>query len=507
MLKQMLFDNPILVRHFRSDLRSPKPAYITCVVVLLGSLVMFAGYQAGGLGSPGFYGFFFGCQALALHLAGTSQVASSISAANDSGILDFHRISPLSPTATTLGFMFGGAVREYLIALLLLPFTLACALFSDVGIVGFLTSTLVLISSTLLFHGIAITTGLVARPGKTRNINSALGFIVLGAGACTGLAAVGIPVPGMLSAGPALMEAINAAAPRGAIPATFFGVELPVFLQSLFYQIPLTLFLVVAATRRMRSAHAMFFSKSTAVGFLATIATLSLGGVIEHPNLKAFWLIPMLAYVEFLIAVLMVLAISPTQAQYQGGARRAKRTGMGRPPLWQDDSSNRAAVFVMASLVVATVQVIQALVPALKIDSGLWRVAGTAAAVVAYFGFAAQYYSLKYQKRGKLALMMLVFFFWLLPLFAALLLATVMREEDFAFHIASLSPLFGIGAGSWTALIFSGTMAAIFFVLLRLEERRVWETLTQRAILKEDRLLDDADDNPFLSSGVAASRK
>ena len=498
MLKQMLFDNPLLVRHLRSNLRSPKPAYITSIIVLLGSLLMFAGFKAGGLDSPGFYGFFFGCQALALHLAGTSQVASSISASNDSGILDFHRIAPLSPTATTLGFMFGGAVREYLIALILLPFTFASALLSDVGIVGFLTSNLVLISSTLLFHGVAITTGLVARPGKTRNINSALGFIVVGAGACTGLASVGIPVPGMLSAGPALLEAMNVDAPRDAIPATFFGIELPVFLQSLFYQFPLTLFLVVAATRRMKSANAMFFSKSTAVAFLVTMATLCLGGVMKHPNLDARWLVPMLAYVEFLIAVLMILSISPSQGQYQGGARRAKRIGLGRAPLWQDDSSNRAAVFVMASLLLATVQVIHTLVPALNIDARLWRVAGTAAAVVAYFGFATQYYGLKYPRRGKLALMMFVFLFWLLPLFVSLLLATIMREEDMAFHVASLSPLFGIGAGSWAAAIFSGSMAVIFFVLLTIQERRVWEMLTRREIVKADDLLDDSDDNPFL---------
>jgi hypothetical protein len=498
MLKQLLFDNPLLVRHIRSNLRPPKPAYITSIIVLLGSLLMFAGFKAGGLDSPGFYGFFFGCQALALHLAGTSQVASSISASNDSGILDFHRIAPLSPTATTLGFMFGGAVREYLVALILLPFTFACALLSDVGIVGFLTSTLVLISSTLLFHGLAITTGLVARPGKTRNINSALGFIVLGAGACTGLVSAGIPVPGMLSSGPALLEALNADAPRNAIAPTFFGVELPVFVQSLFYQIPLTLFLIVAATRRMKSANAMFFSKSSAVAFFATIAALCLGGVINHPLLKAGWLIPTLAYVEFLIAILMILSISPSQGQYQGGARRAKRISLGRPPLWQDDSSNRAAVFVIATLVMATVQVIHTLVPALNIDAQLWRVAGTAAAVVAYFGFATQYYWLKYPRRGMLALMMFVFLFWLLPLFVAFLLAAMMQEEEMAFHVASLSPLFGIGAGSWAALIFSGVMASIFFVLLMIEERRVWETLTLREILKADDPLDDADDNPFL---------
>ena len=499
MPKQLLFDNPLLLRHIRSNLRPPRSAYLSGIVVLLSCLLMFTGYKAKVLDSPGFFTFFFGVQTLALLLAGTSQVASSISASNDSGILDFHRIAPLSPTSTTLGFMFGGAVREHLVAIVLLPFTLTCALLSNVGILGFLTSTLVLISSTLLFHALSLTAGLVARRGKTRNVNSALGLLVFGSAACSGLTAVGIPIPGMLSVGPAFMEAVNADLPRGAIPPTFFGVEFPVFLQSLFYQIPLMLFLLVAATRRMKSATAMFFSKSSAIAFLVTIAVLCLGGVIEHPNLDAIWVIPTLSYVEFLVAALLILAISPAQGQYQREARRAKRIGMGRPSLWQDDSSNRAAAIIMATLIMATVQVIQTLVPALNIDARFWRMAGTSAATVACFGFVTQYYSLKYARRGKLALMMFVFLFWLLPLFVAFLLAVIMRQEEIAFHIACMSPLFGIGAGSWGAFIFAAGMSAIFFILLMLQERRIWETLALNEIVKADDLLEeDSTDNPFL---------
>lgn len=498
MLKQMLFDNPLLIRHLRSNLRAPRPGYLTGIVVLLSSLLMFAGYKAKALDDSGFYTFFFSCQILAMCLAGTSQVAASISNSNDSGILDFHRITPLSPVTTTLGFMIGGAVREHLIALLLVPFTLMCALFSQVGIVGFLTSTLVLISSTLLFHSLGLTAGLVAKRGKTRNVNSGLIFLILIALACSGLVSEGLPIPGMLTAGPALAEAKVAGIRLNAVPPTFFGIQFPVFLQSLFYQIPLILFLVVAATRRMESATAMFFSKSTAVAFLVTIAAMSLGGVIEHPKLDAVWLVPILAYLEFIIALLMVLAITPNQGQYQGGARRAKRIGMGRPPLWQDDSSNRAAVFVMATLAIATVQIIQTLVPALNIDARLWRVAGTATWAIAYFGFATQYFSLKHQNHGKLRLMMFLFLFWILPLFVALLLGGIMKQPDFAFHVASISPLYGIGSGSWVAFIFAASMAAIFFGLLIRQEHLVWEALVFREIAKEDELADSERGNPFM---------
>jgi hypothetical protein len=497
MLKQTVFDNPLLVRHLRANLRSPKAGYLTFVIVVLSCCVMYAGYATKSLGGSLYFNLFFVCQTLALHFAGTSQVASSISAANDSGILDFHRISPLPPTTTTIGFMFGGSVREYLVALVLLPFTLACALFSNVGISGFASASIVLISSTVLFHALALTSGLLAAPGRSRNLNAGLGFLILMAYFSAGTIRVGIPIPGMLTVGPALAEATGVV-PRGGVVVTFFGVALPLFVQSLLYQIPLTVSLVVAATRRMKSAQAMLFSKSTAVAFLAIIATLSLGGVIGHPALQIDWLVTILAYAECFVACLLILAVTPSQGLYRSGARRSKRIGMANPPLWADDSSNRAAVVVMAGLMLATVQVIQTLVPALKLDERSWKVAGTATAVVMYFGFATQYFSLKYRRRGKLVLLMFVFLFWLLPLVVGILMATALQQPDAAHMIASLSPFFGIVSGSWTALVFAGSMAGVFFGLLKLEERRVWQKLTQRDIEKQDELLDeDRVDNPF----------
>ncbi|MDA0281979.1 MAG: hypothetical protein O3B13_06165 [Planctomycetota bacterium] len=497
MLNQMLFDNPLLVRHVRSRLRSPQPGYLTVVVVLLASCLMWAGYAADGLDQPVIFCLFFGCQCLTLHLAGTSQVASSISASSDSGILDFHRVSPLSSLTTTMGFVLGAPIREYLVALLLLPFTLVSAVLCDVGITGFLTSGIVLISTTMLFHSLAITAGLLATRGKTRNINMGLGFIVVTSSFASFQVFAGLPIPGLLTAGPALLEAIHVNGPRGAVPLTFFGISLPLFVQSLLYQIPLTIFLFVAAVRRMRSAQAMLYSKSTAIAFLASIAALNLGGIIGHPQLQAAWLVPMLAYMEFIVASLLILAITPSQGLYHNCVRRSRRIGMARPPLWHDDSSNRAAVFVMAGLLLASVQIIQTLVPAMKIDDRFWRIAGTATAVVTYLGLASQYFFLKFGRRGKLVLMMFLFLFWLMPLiFAAL--ASPAFGADAAIVIASLSPLFGIGSGSWLALIFAGSMAAVFFVLLLLEERNVWDKLGGRKHAWEDDDLTDQASNPFL---------
>lgn len=490
MLKQLILDNPLLIRHVRARLRRPQAGYLTFVVLLLACCLLWAGYEADGLDGSGIFAIFFGCQALALHLAGTSQVASSISASNDSGILDFHRVSPLPSLTTTLGFVFGAPIREYLATMVIVPFAFLCALVGSVGIAGFISTGLALISTTMLFHSLAITAGLVSAPGKTRNINMGLGFLLIVSSFSTAQVYAGLPIPGLLTAGPALMEVVSEP-PRQAILPTFFGLNLPLFVQSLLYQIPLTIFLLIAAVRRMASAQAMLYSKTTAVAFLVTICVLNLGGIIGHPRLQADWLVPMLVYLDFAVATLLILAVTPGHGAYVNGARRSRRIGMGHAPLWSDDSSNRAVAFVMAGLIPASVQLLMTAVPNMNVDERMWLVAGTAAAVVVYFALATQYFFLRFGRRGKLVLLMFLFLFWLLPMVLSGL-AAMTFGNDAAELIASVSPLYGIGAGSWTGLIFAVVMSGVFFALLIREERGIWQQLLQREMFHGDEGLHPA---------------
>ena len=65
-------------------------------------------------------------QAVILVVMGASQVGSSVGAARASGILDFHRVSPLTPAELTLGFFFGAPVREYVLFACTLPLSVLC---------------------------------------------------------------------------------------------------------------------------------------------------------------------------------------------------------------------------------------------------------------------------------------------------------------------------------------------------------------------------------------------
>lgn len=109
-------DNPIFVKHVRSRLRrQPTMAavslmYVTCLCIL------FAGFQLGFLYSGGYFATIFLVQCIVLVGVGAARISESVVKSRTSGILAFHRLSPLTPTELTLGFFFGPPVREYLLA-------------------------------------------------------------------------------------------------------------------------------------------------------------------------------------------------------------------------------------------------------------------------------------------------------------------------------------------------------------------------------------------------------
>ena len=488
-MNDLLFDNPILVKHLRSRLRRPQITYLLLVVLVVCGFVMWAGFAGMGfeLGVP--FVLFFLVQGCALHLVGTSQVASSIGQVNDSGILDFHRISPLPPTTTALGFVLGAPIREYLVAFVALPFALCSALLGKPGIMGFLTTTLVLLTTTWLFHLLAMTAGLLAPRGKTRGTNMGLGFLVVVAFFSSSWVQFGLPIPGMLTAGPALFEAL--ADPQWMLGRanwpTFFGIAMPLWTQTLCYQLPLIVFLAIPVVRRMRSSEAALYSKGTAVMFLVVISVLNIGGIVGHKNIQAGWIIPSLLYLNATFAMLLIGAITPEQGAFLNHLRGANKLRLTRPSLWADESSNRSAVIALCGVTYAMVQSVHSLAFAAAGGQGpldYLTPTGIALATIAYVGFAAQYLRIRMGKKGKGALFVTLFFLWIMPLMAAAV-CSLSLGPDVARMVVSVSPFYGIAAGSIASLILSCLLAILYYGLLVREETRAWVKVKDAAMLKD----------------------
>ena len=76
--------------------------------------IVWAGYQLNSFMSGGTFGLLF-APGVSWSIMGAAQVGLAVSGARASGILDFHRVSPMTPTELTLGFFFGAPIREYVL--------------------------------------------------------------------------------------------------------------------------------------------------------------------------------------------------------------------------------------------------------------------------------------------------------------------------------------------------------------------------------------------------------
>src|SRR5262245_42778750 len=100
-------DNPILVKHVRSRLRQPQLVPPVTVLVVCELLLVWYGVSNNAFADRRVFLINVAIQGVILIILGAAQVGATLASARESVILDFHRISPLSPWTITLGFFLG----------------------------------------------------------------------------------------------------------------------------------------------------------------------------------------------------------------------------------------------------------------------------------------------------------------------------------------------------------------------------------------------------------------
>ena len=80
-----------------------------------------------------------------------------------SGILDFHRVSPLTPAELTLGFFFGAPIREYVLFACTLPFVALFLAFGVPSVHGFIQLSILMVAIAWVFHGLALLNSLIMK--------------------------------------------------------------------------------------------------------------------------------------------------------------------------------------------------------------------------------------------------------------------------------------------------------------------------------------------------------
>ncbi len=492
-----LYDNPILWKHIRSRLRFQHLVPSLAVVLIICGCVLWGGYALGGLENGGTYIVLLLIQWGVLVVMGTSQTATAVAFAKDSGILDFHRVSPLPASWVTMGFAVGAPVREYLMFACTLPFSFVPAVMGKPSVAGWGAVSVVLLLSAFLFHMLAVVVGLVSR--KPRGAGGAVVGIAMlvhfiGMQSILG----GASAPALMTVIPTVRQALEMIDLRDKVPG-FFGMEMPLYVQSFVHQLPILVFLYIAAVRKMRSDRAHAYSKIEAVAFVATIAVLALGEMWNTtlPRLLPAsinqWPVLVVVYTVTLAAVLLTLAVTPGASGYANGLRRAAKHGHRRLAPWSDLAPNTGAIFAFCLIMMTAAALAQISVDVAGLRSRFfWCPTAAAMLVVAYFGFARQYFEVNFARRGQPFFLLFLFVVWLMPLIVGSILAMTGADQG-ALPVFALTPLVGIGASAFdsrggladeiqvSVLLSSLTFAVIFAALSIASLRRARQAIEVKA--------------------------
>jgi hypothetical protein len=384
-------------------------------------------------------------QALVLFLVGGATVATAVSNARESGMLDLHRISPQEPAAVTLGFLLGAPIREYILFACTLPFSLLIAAEANHGLLGWLALTADLIVASLLYYAIAILAGL-ALPKRTSSMTLTLliiamlylGFMLQPAGCMTII--------------PTALSALGTTDASFAVHTTIFGWPVPAFLVSLLHQAPVLVFLLLAAARKMRHELAYPLSKLEAVLFFLLFALLLVadapGGMAigRGSEAGAGSGIPTLAYGLLVFGVLLTALVTPNAGAFARGIRHARKLGFAESPLWEDRAPNFGVISAFGAIFAGAGLVASALVPhAVWPGAGIVVVSVIGGCALLFWGLAKQSFDLTFRRSSNSYFMLLVFACWVLPVILGLLIGALLGNARSAGHFLAASPLSSIG--------------------------------------------------------------
>jgi hypothetical protein len=428
-------DNPIFVKHVRSRLRLQATLSALVVVQALCLCIAWAGFQLDTFANGTAYGFLLLLQLVIIVVIGGSQVAAAVGGSRSSGILDFHRVSPLSRDELTLGFFFGAPIREYVLLATTMPYALLCVGFQNPSAHGLVQFTSALIALAWLFHGLALLSALLAKPrAGSRGSTGLLVFVMIV----------------FLWMGAGFLFRVQILADPD-LQLKFFGIELPWLAVILIYISAALFFIYLAARRRMGSDRIHPLSKIQGIGAVLATSVLCVGGIWKQESYDLLEIVALYFLVG--VSIFAVVMITPTQAEYMKGLLRAKKQGIGQLSAWGDLALNRLFLACVCAILLVTGTAIwragigaPLALPAEAVNNYPLGIA-MSVLVVAYFGLAMQYFVLRFGARGKMYFGLFLFLAWVLPMIAGtiFMFAAIPRDAGQPGQVIySLSPIAGI---------------------------------------------------------------
>lgn len=387
-----LWANPLIRRYIRARLR-PQMLAVWVLLTLLVVGFIYLLVRTGGMYRGGLLdvdaerlpltGLMI-MQSIILFFLGTGQVAGGITAEADEGVLDYQRLTPMTPLAKALGYLFGLPIREWLMFAATLPFTAWCLWRGQVPFSAWGSIYVVIVSSAVLYHLTGLTAGLVVKNRRWAFLLS-MGIIVLLYTLLPQVSKFGLIFFQYVTLWPVEAEQRMHFWPReaGGIlklaaaltpKVKLFNLEFSELVFTLFCQAGMGLTLLAMVWRRWRSTECHLLGKAWALGLFIWMQVLLLGNALPlietgrvFPSLnvqRAFRGIPLSTWqpgleealgvvcIYGLVTMLLVLAftlmITPALETQLRGRRRACKLNLHTVPRWSDAASSLPVTLAMS---------------------------------------------------------------------------------------------------------------------------------------------------------------
>jgi len=380
-----LFSNPIFLAYARARLRKHHllPGFvmysIVVAVVLVGSYIATTSNLPKGekihvseRSALFAYHAIFALQTLLLLVMGTSRAANSAAAERGEGILQFHRMTPLSVWEILQGYLIGMSVREYLLAGIGILGEIVCVCMGGVTILQFFLTNFMLLTSTLFFHLVGILVGIsrTSSSGTTVTLASLIGVVPIIAIAFPfGDYAYLTPMPYYLHSmvSPADMEELFYK--YAAMPVLLFNQRISPFVFSLFLQVLIGSFIVFALGRKLREPTNAAFSKPSAVLLFSVIELLLMGrlwegisrpqaengilGILSKVSDRTQFLTALLGVAtvtSLLVALGLLKSLGPSENRLRKVFIRTHKYKLPKLPYFHDDTSAMLTAVVFCAI-------------------------------------------------------------------------------------------------------------------------------------------------------------
>ena len=393
----MIWANPIMRRYARSRLR-PAGLGIWALMVLLIAGFMFFAIRGVAMRNgmmelvdaariPIIPLLFL--QGIVLFVLATGQVAGAMTAEADEGVLDYQRLAPMTPLSKVVGYLFGLPIREWLLFVLTLPFTVISMVQGEVPLRIGLQVYAVFVAAAVLYHLTGLLAGTVMKNRRWAFLSS-MGLVFILYTVLPYAAKFGLVYFKYVTITPVVEESLSSLVPRraGAVVETvqellptakFFGLNFPQAAFTLLSMGVLILVMVTMLWRRWRRRESHLLGKIGAVVLFDWIQLVLLGNALplipsgdlfpsremnrrfgrflENPRGgwspdpgEATFMIGFFGFVSVVILWWMALLITPDHEGQVRGWRRVRKLGKTRLLPWSDPATGVPWVLAMACL-------------------------------------------------------------------------------------------------------------------------------------------------------------